>query len=185
MTNPIIDEHKISIEDVIDTLPDSWKKTPRIMSPSLAKLNIGTAFIVVEISDDYISLIFFRDNKPSLTESIPFNASYRSNIKEVISKLTPLVDSSISSMAEERNNELVSKNVFADIISSAKSSGFLVIPSPPSCGNRLRFKNADGTLCGDVSESSEGNYKITINNLSDENVKSILTFISRGEINPV
>ncbi|MBQ0600933.1 hypothetical protein J7S78_14130 [Klebsiella oxytoca] len=186
MTESIISDTQISVGDVINSLPDCWKNTPRIMNPLRAKLNNGAVSMLVDIDEQSISfMVFISEKKLHRSESIELSKNTFSlyGAREVIRKITPLVDEWNKAASEIEDKIAAAKDVFMDIISMAKTFGIAVIPS--MIVNSFHFKNAGDKHYGEIAECGDGNYRLVLNKLNDEEVKSILALITGNNLNPV
>ncbi|EIZ1086055.1 hypothetical protein MPI44_004603 [Klebsiella oxytoca] len=179
MAESLIPDTKINIEDVINSLPDCWKNTPRIMNPFRAKLNNGVVSMLVDIDENVILFMVFVSEKSfNRSESIELSKEefYLCGASEIIKNLTPLVDEWNKAMCEKEDKHVTARNVFIDIVSAAKISGMAVIPAMTD--NSFHFKNGDDKHHGEITEIIEGNYRLVLNKLSDSEVKKILALVA-------
>ncbi|EPU1047430.1 hypothetical protein ACVUNM_005499 [Raoultella ornithinolytica] len=172
-------ETKINIEDLINSLPDCWKNTPRIMNPFRAKLNNGAVSMLVDIGESVILfMVFVSEKSVNRSESIELSKEdfYLHGASEIIKKLKPLVDEWNKVACEKEDKHVTARNVFMDIVSAAKIAGMAVIPAMTD--NSFHFKNGGDKHNGEVTECIEGNYRLVLNKLSDSEVKKILALIA-------
>lgn len=149
------------------------------MNPFRAKLNNGAVSMLVDISDKSISfMVFISEKNFNRSENIELSKNTFSlyGASQILRKLTPLVDEWNKSSYEKEDKNIAARNVFMDILSTAKTSGMAVIPSMTV--NSFHFKNGDDKHYGEIAECIEGNYRLVLNKLSDREVKSILALIA-------
>lgn len=142
--------------------------------------------MLVDISDTSISfMVFISDKYFHRSESIelPKHTFSLYRASEVIRKLTPLVDEWNKSANKKEDKIVAAKDVFMGIISTAKTSGIAVIPSKSV--NSFHFKNGSDKHYGEIAECIEGDYRLVLNKLSDEEVKSIIALITGNKLNPI
>ncbi|MEG8994754.1 hypothetical protein U4T15_19860, partial [Klebsiella pneumoniae] len=91
MAESLIPDTKINIEHVINSLPDCWKNTPRIMNPFRAKLNNGAVSMLVDIGESAILfMVFVSEKSVNRCESTELSKEdfYLYGASEIIKKLT-------------------------------------------------------------------------------------------------
>lgn len=185
MTEPAITNPQINVEDVINSLPDLWKNNPRIMNSFRAKLNNDAVSMLVDISGESISfMVFISEKNLHRSECIELSKNSFSlyGASEIIRKFTPLVDEWNKVANEKEDKTIAAKDAFTGIVSMAKTSGIAVIPSMST--NSFHFKYGGDKHYGEIAENLEGNYRLVLNKLSDEEVKSILALIAGTELSP-
>lgn len=178
-TESVIPDRPLTIDDIINAMPDGWKNNPRIFSADQARLRNGAVVMVVEISEQSVLFLMFVSEKNiSQRESfiLSKNSFTSQEAVESLCKITPLVDTWNTLVREEKEKTGGEYDPFPELMTSTKTAGFSVIAV--SDRSRFHFRNPHNHLAGEIANAGNNLCQMTLNGISHDDVKKIIALLA-------